>query len=101
MNDAIKVEINQLYIVNDFEKMLVDDGIVLLKLWFSISKEEQRSRFINRLSNPLKTWKFSKVDLEGQKRWNLYTKYKKRMFKKSSTKISPWINIKSNNLFKV
>ena len=39
--------------VNDFEKMLVDDGIVLLKLWFSISKEEQRSRFINRLSNPL------------------------------------------------
>ena len=62
--------------VNDFEKMLIDDGVILIKLWFSISKEEQRKRFINRLSNPLKTWKFSEVDMEGQKKWDIYTGYK-------------------------
>ena len=59
--------------VNDFEKMLIDDGIILIKLWFSITKDEQKSRFIKRLSNPLKTWKFSDVDMEGQKRWDIYT----------------------------
>jgi len=64
--------------VNDFEKMLIDDGVILLKLWFSISKEEQRTRFVNRLSNPLKTWKFSDVDMEGQKRWDIYTDYKEK-----------------------
>ena len=83
--------------VNDFEKMLVDDGIVLLKLWFSISKEEQRSRFINRLSNPLKTWKFSKVDMEGQKKWDLYTEFKEKMFLKTNSGYAPWKIIDSNN----
>ena len=83
--------------VNDFEKMLVDDGIVLLKLWFSISKEEQRSRFINRLSNPLKTWKFSKVDMEGQKKWDLYTEFKEKMFLKTNSEYAPWKIIDSNN----
>ena len=57
--------------VNNFEKMLIDDGVELIKLWFSISKEEQKARFVARLSNPLKTWKFSNVDLEGQKRWEI------------------------------
>jgi len=86
--------------VNDFEKMLIDDGVCIIKFWFSITKSEQKKRFQKRITNSLKSWKFSKVDLEGQKRWNLYTKYKKKMFKKSSTKTSPWINIKSNNKLK-
>ena len=83
--------------VNDFEKMLIDDGIILLKLWFSISKEEQRTRFVNRLSNPLKTWKFSDVDMEGQKRWDIYTDYKEKMFAKTNSEYAPWKIIDSNN----
>ena len=83
--------------VNDFEKMLIDDGVILLKLWFSISKEEQRTRFVNRLSNPLKTWKFSDVDMEGQKRWDIYTDYKEKMFAKTNSEYASWKIIDSNN----
>ena len=83
--------------VNDFEKMLIDDGVILLKLWFSISKKEQRTRFVNRLSNPLKTWKFSDVDMEGQKRWDIYTDYKEKMFAKTNSEYAPWRIIDSNN----
>lgn len=54
--------------VPEFEQMLFDDGIIIIKFWFSISKEEQLKRFNSRLANPLKQWKFSPVDKEGQKR---------------------------------
>ncbi len=93
-NDEYLLFMNQ---VNDFEKMLIDDGIIIIKLWFSISKEVQKSRFVSRLSNPLKTWKFSNVDLEGQKRWDLYSDYKTKMFDKTNTDIAPWKIIESNN----
>ena len=93
-NDDYMLFMNQ---VNDFEKMLIDDGIIIIKLWFSISKEVQKSRFISRLTNPLKTWKFSNVDLEGQKRWDLYSDYKTKMFDKTNTDIAPWKIIESNN----
>ena len=83
--------------VNDFEKMLIDDGIILIKLWFSITKDEQKSRFIKRLSNPLKTWKFSDVDMEGQKRWDIYTQYKEKMFLTTNSLFAPWKIIDSNN----
>ena len=83
--------------VNDFEKMLIDDGIILIKLWFSITKDEQKSRFIKRLSNPLKTWKFSDVDMEGQKRWGIYTQYKEKMFLATNSLFAPWKIIDSNN----
>ena len=85
--------------VNEFEKMLTEDGIILIKLWFSITKKEQKIRFIKRLSNPLKTWKFSKVDMEGQKRWKIYTDYKEKMFLKTDSTDSPWKIIDSNNKF--
>ena len=93
-NDEYLLFMNQ---VNDFEKMLIDDGIIIIKLWFSISKEVQKSRFVSRLTNPLKTWKFSNVDLEGQKRWDLYSDYKTKMFDKTNTDIAPWKIIESNN----
>ena len=83
--------------VNEFEKMLIDDGMIIIKLWFSITKDEQKKRFVNRLSNPLKTWKFSKVDMEGQKKWNLYTEYKEKMFLKSNSNYAPWKIIDSND----
>jgi polyphosphate kinase 2 len=83
--------------VPEFEHMLYEDGVVIIKFWFSISKEEQLKRFNSRLANPLKQWKFSPVDKEGQKRWNLYTTYKEQMFSKTHTSFSPWIIIKTNS----
>ncbi len=82
--------------VPEFEHMLYEDGIVLIKFWFSISKEEQIKRFNSRLQSPLKRWKFSPVDQEGQKRWDDYTYYKEQMFSKTHTTFSPWIIIKTN-----
>ncbi len=86
--------------VNEFEKMLIEDGVFIIKFWFSITKSEQKKRFIKRVSNPLKSWKFSNVDLESQNLWDKYTLYKEKMFSISSTNLSPWINIKSNNKLK-
>lgn len=83
--------------VTEFEHMLYEDGVVLIKFWFSISKDEQVRRFNSRLANPLKQWKFSEVDREGQKLWDKYTHYKELMFSKTHTTFSPWIIIKTNN----
>lgn len=83
--------------VTEFEHMLYEDGVDVIKFWFSISKEEQEKRFESRLENPLKRWKFSEVDKEGQKLWDTYTHYKEQMFGKTHTTFSPWILIKTNN----
>ncbi len=83
--------------VPEFEHMLYEDGVIIIKFWFSISKAEQLRRFNSRLANPLKQWKFSPVDKEGQKRWNSYTSYKDQMFSKTHTSFSPWIIIKTND----
>ena len=82
--------------VPEFEHMLYEDGVDLIKFWFSISKDEQVRRFNSRLQSPLKRWKFSPVDQEGQKRWDDYTYYKEQMFSKTHTSFSPWIIIKTN-----
>ena len=82
--------------VPEFEHMLYEDGVELIKFWFSISKDEQERRFNARLQNPLKRWKFSPVDREGQKRWDDYTFYKEQMFSKTHTTFSPWIIVKTN-----
>ena len=83
--------------VPEFEHMLYEDGVHLIKLWFSITKKEQLKRFNSRLTNPLKRWKFSLVDMEGQKKWDNFTFYKDQMFVKTHTSFSPWIIIKTNN----
>lgn len=83
--------------VPEFEHMLYEDGIVLIKFWFSIAKEEQKKRFDSRLNNPLKVWKFSPVDMEGQKLWDKYTYYKEQMFSKTHTTFSPWVIVKTND----
>jgi polyphosphate kinase 2 len=82
--------------VPEFEHMLYEDGIHLIKFWFSITKDEQLNRFNSRLENPLKRWKFSPVDKEGQIRWDDYTYYKDKMFGHTHTTFSPWIIIKTN-----
>jgi polyphosphate kinase 2 len=83
--------------VPEFEHMLYEDGIDIIKFWFSISKEEQLKRFDDRLNNPLKQWKFSVVDREGQRLWDKYTHFKEQMYSKTHTAINPWIIIQSNN----
>ena len=83
--------------VPEFEHMLYEDGLILIKFWFSISKEEQLSRFNSRLETPLKRWKFSPVDKKGQELWDKYHEYKEQMFSKTHTSYSPWITVKAND----
>lgn len=83
--------------VPEFEHMLYEDGMVIMKFWLSISKEEQLRRFDSRNSNPLKRWKFSPVDKKGQELWDQYTHYKEEMFSKTHTSYCPWTIIKSNS----
>ena len=83
--------------VPKFEQMLHEDGIILIKFWFSVTKDEQLRRFKSRLHSPLKKWKFSQVDREGQNKWDLYTHYKDQMFAHTHTTYNPWIIIKTNN----
>ncbi|MDH5603125.1 MAG: polyphosphate kinase 2 [Cyclobacteriaceae bacterium] len=83
--------------VPEFENMLYEDGIILIKFWFSVSKEIQLTRFKARVENPLKYWKHSDVDSQAQELWDQYTKYKIRMFSKTHTTFSPWIIVKGNN----
>ncbi|HHJ50272.1 MAG TPA: polyphosphate kinase 2 [Phaeodactylibacter sp.] len=83
--------------VPEFEHMLYEDGIMLIKFWFSISKEEQKRRFAARRQNPLKQWKISPVDQRAQKLWDKYTRYKEEMFSKTHTSFSPWIIVKAND----
>ena len=82
--------------VPGFEHMLYEDGIHLIKFCFSITKDEQLARFNSRLENPLKRWKFSPVDKEGQIRWDDYTFYKDQMFGHTHTIFSPWMIVKTN-----
>lgn len=83
--------------VPEFEHMLYESGVEIIKFWFSISKEEQQARFDSRLQNPLKRWKFSPVDQKGQALWKEYTFYKEQMFSRTHTSYCPWIVIKTNN----
>jgi len=91
-------EYNQFMLqVPEFEHMLYEDGVTVIKFWFSITKDEQSKRFNDRLANPLKRWKFSPIDAKGQKLWDKYTKYKELMFSKTHTDFSPWIIVKTND----
>ena len=83
--------------VPEFEHMLYEDNIEVIKFWFSISKEEQDRRFKARKKNPLKQWKVSPVDDKAQEHWELYTKYKEEMFSKTHTSYAPWVIVKANS----
>ncbi len=83
--------------VPEFEHMLYEDGIDLIKFWFSISKKEQLNRFASRRTNPLKVWKLSPIDERAQELWDDYTKYKQMMFSKTHTTFSPWIIVQAND----
>lgn len=76
--------------INDFERMILESNTHVVKLYFSISKEEQARRFTEIKSNPLKKWKITPVDERAQELWDQYTKYKEKMFEKTDTKGAPW-----------
>ncbi len=80
-----------------FERMLVDDGIVLVKLWFSVSRAEQRTRFLIRQVDPVRQWKLSRNDVESLDRWDAYTEAKVAMFRTTDTEAAPWTVVKSND----
>lgn len=82
--------------VNLFEDMLSNDEITIIKLYFSISKSEQESRFEKIQKNPLKKWKISPVDLNAIELWDKYTEYKKKMITETNTVKNPWIVIKAD-----
>lgn len=83
--------------VPEFEHMLYEDNVNIIKFWFSISKEVQLERFQNRLKNPLKQWKYSPVDAKGQELWDNYTYYKNQMMSRTHTTFSPWVIVKADN----
>ena len=81
----------------EFERMLVGSGIHLRKLWFSVGKAEQLTRFEKRRTDPLRQWKLSPTDLASLDKWDDYTKAKEAMFEHTDTEWAPWTVIKSND----
>lgn len=80
-----------------FEKDLVRQDTNLIKLYFSVTKEEQKRRFARRKNDPLRQWKLSEVDLQAQAHWDKFTEMKYKMLKQTSTNEAPWIIIRSDN----
>ncbi len=83
--------------VPGFEKDLVRHGTVLLKLYFSVTKEEQERRFERRRTDPLRRWKLSEIDLQAQDRWDDFTDRKYDMLMRTNTRAAPWLIIRSND----
>jgi polyphosphate kinase 2 len=83
--------------VTGFEKDLVRQGTVLVKLYFSVTKEEQRRRFARRDTDPLRQWKFSQIDMQAQDRWDEFTNRKYEMIKRTDTPSAPWMIIRSGD----
>ena len=78
-----------------FEKDLVRQGTVLVKLYFSVSKEEQQRRFDRRRDDPLRQWKLSEIDVQAQEHWDDFTEKKYEMLRKTHTPMTPWTVIRS------
>tara|TARA_R110001606_G_scaffold361754_7_gene515354 strand:- start:272743 stop:273525 length:783 start_codon:yes stop_codon:yes gene_type:complete len=98
MNFSTEEEYQQFLVqVPEFEKMLIDSGIRLYKYWFSVSRDEQFSRFQDRKEDPLKRWKLSPIDVASLDKWDEYTAAKEVMFMHSHTLASPWTVVKSDD----
>ncbi|WP_434592636.1 polyphosphate kinase 2 [Streptomyces sp. A5-4] len=80
-----------------FEQMLADDGVLLVKFWFSVSRDEQRTRFAIRQVDPVRQWKLSPTDLASLDLWDAYTAAKVDMFRATDTEHAPWTVVKNND----
>jgi polyphosphate kinase 2 len=83
--------------VPEFERMLVRDGIILVKYWFSITDEEQQMRFLVRIHDPMKQWKLSPMDLQSRVRWEDYTRAKEDMLRRTNIPEAPWYIVQGND----
>ena len=83
--------------VPQLEQMLVRSGIILVKLWFSVSRREQLTRFTIRRIDPVRQWKLSPVDLASLDRWDDYTEAKDNMFLNTHSDLAPWTVVRSND----
>ena len=79
-----------------FERMLIDDGIILIKYWFSVIDDEQERRFRARIEDPLKRWKISPMDIESRTKWVEYSKAKDEMFAHTDVPDSPWFEVEAD-----
>jgi len=80
-----------------FEQLLINDGIILIKYWFSVSEEEQERRFQARLKNPMKQWKLSPMDIQSRNRWHDYSLAKDEMMAHTDSPHAPWYVVNSDN----
>ncbi|MGJ8672538.1 polyphosphate kinase 2 [Rubritalea sp.] len=83
--------------VPDFERNLVDQGIILIKYWLDVSNEEQEKRFLKRINDPSRRWKLSPMDLESRRSWYAYSRARDAMFSATDTHWAPWHLVDSNN----
>ena len=83
--------------VNSWEDKIIDDGTEIIKFYFSLSKDQQERRIHARELSELKYWKLSENDKKIMNKWDIFTLYKDRMFKKTGRENSPWVIINSNN----
>lgn len=83
--------------INDFERMLSENGVVILKFFLHISREEQREQFLERLTDPAKNWKFRAGDLEDRGLWGDYTRAYRDALRRCSTPWAPWFLVPSDN----
>lgn len=82
--------------VREVENALTQHGVLLFKLWFDVSRQEQRRRLAARTVNPLKQWKLSSLDLEGLERWDTYNAAEAEIFARTSSAVAPWVRFKSD-----
>jgi len=83
--------------VPEFENMLYEDGVTIIKFWFSVSQKEQKKRFESRKDTFVKQWKISPVDEKATQMWDRYTFYKEAMLSRTHTTYSPWVIVRSND----
>ena len=83
--------------VKGFEKDIVRQGTIIVKLYFSVTKDEQATRFERRKNDPLRQWKLSEIDMQAQERWDDFTKAKYKMLKQTHSGSAPWTVIRSND----
>lgn len=83
--------------INEFERLLIDDDVRIIKIFMHVTKDEQAKRFIERLNNPLKRWKLTSEDIRNRQKWNDYETAATDMFNNTSTKSAPWHLIAGNH----
>ncbi len=86
--------------VPDFEKLLVDDGVVLVKIWLNVSRAEQLRRLLARENDPMRHWKLSRIDVDGLAKWDSYTHAIGETFARTHTDTAPWTVIRSEDKYR-